>query len=78
MASDFPEIGKVVREADVGLLADPSAPEDVAAKARRLLEDRGLWERCAKNARSAAEVYNWEKEKERLVEVYRAFRILKC
>ncbi len=78
LASDFPEIGKVVREAGVGLLADPSDPEDVAAKARRLLEDRGLWERCSKNAEKAAEVYNWEKEKERLVEVYRAFRILKC
>lgn len=70
LASDFPEIGKVVREAGVGLLADPSDPEDIAVKAQMLLEDKDLWEQCSKNAEKAAEVYNWEREKGRLVEVY--------
>jgi len=70
LASDFPEIGRIVRETGVGLPVDPSDPEDVADKARRLLEDGGLRRRCSENARRAAEVYNWEVEKVKLYEIY--------
>lgn len=70
LASDFPEIGRIVRETGVGLPVDPSDPEDVADKARRLLEDGGLRRRCSENARRAAEVYNWEVERVKLYEIY--------
>lgn len=61
LASDLPVIGAFVREHDVGLVARPGDPEDVAAKLQELLRpDRNQAFREA--ARRAAGELRWESE----------------
>ena len=54
VASDFPEIRRVVREHDIGLLFDPETPGELAAALGRLVADRELRARLAANARASA------------------------
>ena len=51
VASDFPEIRRVVRENDIGLLFDPETPGALAAALGRLVADAELRARLAGNAR---------------------------
>jgi len=74
--SDFPEIGKVVREAQAGLLVDPADPVQVAKAIERLLKDEGLRRTFSEHGlRAAKEKYNWERESLKLERVYRELRI---
>jgi len=69
--SDFPEMGKVVREAQVGLLVDPADPVQVAEALERLLSDERLRRRFSEHGLKAAkEQYNWERESSKLEQVY--------
>jgi glycosyltransferase involved in cell wall biosynthesis len=69
VASDFPEIGRIVRREDVGLLVDPGDP-DAIAEAIMKLSDDGLRRHFALNARQAARRYTWEREAESLIHLY--------
>ena len=71
VVSDLPEMGRLVRERRIGRCADPSDPESVAAGLRAALaerDDEGLRKRLE---RAASELC-WEREKQRLLEVYEA------
>lgn len=68
-AADLPEIRRVVEECENGVLFDPSDPRDIAAKINELASDRNRLERMKQNSlRGAAERYNWEAQKPRLLE----------
>lgn len=75
VASDFPEIGTVVRDTQSGLLVDPADREAIAkaivALSPGLEGASDLHGRCVLNARLAAPNYTWEKESERLLDLYR-------
>jgi glycosyltransferase involved in cell wall biosynthesis len=70
VASDFPEIRRVVQEFEVGELVDPSRPTEIAGAIQRLIDDPARYARLCLNARKAAERMNWEQEEERLIHVY--------
>jgi glycosyltransferase involved in cell wall biosynthesis len=75
VASDFPEIARIVLggpDGPLGATCDPTSPAAIAAAVRSLLEadpgDRAaLRERCR---RAADQRWNWETEVRRLVEAY--------
>ncbi|WP_081619788.1 glycosyltransferase family 4 protein [Thioalkalivibrio sp. ALJT] len=70
VASDFPEIRKIVRTHEVGLLV-PSDDTDALVEAiERLVRDEALRARFAANARLAAAALNWEEQEHKLVELY--------
>ncbi|MFH1009482.1 MAG: glycosyltransferase family 4 protein [Candidatus Latescibacterota bacterium] len=70
--SDFPEIGKVVREAQAGLLVDPTHPEQIADALKKLLSDEDLRRHYSEHGLKAAqERYNWDRESSKLEGVYR-------
>lgn len=71
IASDFPGMGGITKDADVGEVADPEDPQSIAAAMRRVLEDEEARERYERNAKVAVERYNWGVEAERLVALYR-------
>ena len=69
--SDFPEMGKVVREAQAGLLVDPADSVQVAEAIQTLLRDEGLRRTFSEHGlRAAKEQYNWERESLKLERVY--------
>jgi len=71
VAPDFPEIGKIVREAGCGVLVDPTDPEAVARAIVRLLSHPEEARRMGKRGRKAVEErYCWERMEEKLARVY--------
>jgi len=73
VASDFPEIRKVVTQAKCGVLVDPSRPNEIAAAISQLLSDRELNDRLGANGHGAVmSTYNWESVEDRYLNTYRS------
>jgi glycosyltransferase involved in cell wall biosynthesis len=71
IASDFPEIRKVVAGAECGILVDPTNPEEIAEAVAYLLEHPEEAQRMGENGRRAVEEkYNWRREEKRLMDLY--------
>lgn len=69
VASDFPELGAVVREEKVGLTCDPGKPESIRAAIDKLLDDRETREKCTAACLTARDRFNWEHEEKRLLQI---------
>lgn len=70
IASDFPEMGKRVREYNIGLAVNPESVEEIAAAIRRMRDDREFYAACKENLKRAKEELCWEREKEALKRAY--------
>lgn len=71
VASDLPEMRRVVEEEGIGVLTDPENPRAIARAVRTLLDDAELYSTCRAHCASAYERYNWERESQPLAGVYR-------
>ena len=71
IVSDFPSIGAIVDQYEIGLKVDPGNPEEIAAAIRRLQCDKPLYTACKENLKPAKEDLCWEKEKLVLQDAYR-------
>jgi len=73
IASNFPLYREVVEPHHCGLIVDPSKPEEIARAMEYLIEHPQEARQMGENGRRAVlEKYNWEKESERLREIYDA------
>ncbi|MFA7744132.1 glycosyltransferase [Salinicoccus roseus] len=70
ISCDFPEIRNVVEGEAVGLSIDAGEPGNIAKAVNRLVEDETLRETFSNNCKSAKYKYNWDIEKEKLLNVY--------
>ncbi|MEA5446546.1 glycosyltransferase, partial [Gammaproteobacteria bacterium AB-CW1] len=70
IASDFPEIRKIVESADFGLLVDPADIEAIRAAMIRLRDDAGLRRRFAENALRQGRALSFDTEAPKLLGVY--------
>ncbi|MBD3896220.1 glycosyltransferase family 4 protein [Halomonas sp. ML-15] len=70
VASQLPEISKVVREHDLGLLVPESDTQALADAIRMLVEAPCKREHYRANALKAAETLNWEAQEQELVSLY--------
>lgn len=68
----FPEYVRVNAEHEVAVLIDDLRAETIRAAIARLLDAPGEYERLRANCRAAREVYNWDRESERLLAFYEA------
>ncbi|MBS9402921.1 glycosyltransferase family 4 protein [Halomonas sp. TRM85114] len=70
VASQLPEISKVVRKHDLGLLVPPGDTEALAEAIRSLVSDPELrlWYRA--HAKQAAQTLNWETQEQTLLDLY--------
>lgn len=75
VATDFPEIRRIVRSNNVGLLVPANDSSSLAGALIQLVTDLELRSTFATNARSTAGKLNWEEQENRLVELYK--KILK-
>lgn len=70
VASDLPEIRRVVREHDLGLLVPEGDSVALAAALRDLVGDKGKRQYYAVQSRKAASVLNWESQEHELLALY--------
>jgi glycosyltransferase involved in cell wall biosynthesis len=70
IGSDLPEIANVIRTYEVGEVVDPDDPDAIARSIQNLIEDSVWYKKARDNTRRAAEVYNWERESEKLLNLY--------
>jgi glycosyltransferase involved in cell wall biosynthesis len=71
IASDFPEIRRIVEDWGFGLLVDPADKDAVVRAMQRLSEDSGLRERLADAAINAAPHLTWRSQAPALLVLYR-------
>jgi glycosyltransferase involved in cell wall biosynthesis len=71
VASDFPELRRVIEEFKVGCTFNPDDPKDIARAISWVFEDEKRLVELKENARRAAAVLNWENEEKKLLELYR-------
>jgi glycosyltransferase involved in cell wall biosynthesis/ubiquinone/menaquinone biosynthesis C-methylase UbiE len=70
VASDFPEIRRIIEEFNAGVLIDPHKPEEIAKGINYLLEDEERRKEMARNAKRASRRYNWQNEEPKLFDIY--------
>lgn len=71
IVSDFPEMGKIVRQYEIGIPVNPENVKEIVAAIRRLKDDREFYAVCKENLKRAKEELCWENEKTALKEAYR-------
>lgn len=69
VGSDSPEIGRIVREENIGEVCDPDDPEALAAAITTILKDPA---RYRSSLDLAARRYNWAVEQQHLLDLYAA------
>ncbi|QRN90474.1 glycosyltransferase [Mammaliicoccus sciuri] len=73
VSCDFPEIKKVVEETNTGLVVDSHNASEIANAVNQLVKDTSLRNQLSENTKQAKEIYNWNNEKSKLLEVYNQF-----
>lgn len=71
VASDLPEIKRVIEQFNTGLLVDPSREQHVAEGLQTLVEQAGLRGTLAANTATVFETFNWEEASEEYVSRYK-------
>lgn len=70
LASNFPEIAKIVGGESTGVLIDDLKPETIANAISKLQEDKELYRKLADNAIKASQKLTWEQEEDVLKKIY--------
>ena len=70
VASDLPEIRRVVREYDLGLLVPPGDSAALSAALRELVADKSKHQYYAAQSRKASVALSWESQEHELVALY--------
>lgn len=72
VASDLPEIRKIIQETRAGILVDPSNAEEIAESITYLADNPEIVEEMGKNGKKAFQTkYNWDAQSSELVKVYK-------
>lgn len=69
VASNFPEIRRIVDANHVGLTVNPESEEEIVSAIKRILTDPLLYTTFVENCKKTREEYTWEKEETKLLEV---------
>jgi glycosyltransferase involved in cell wall biosynthesis len=70
IASNFPEMRKVIDKYDIGYTFDPEDSHDIVRVIRRVLDNRQHYQKMKQNTITASHAYNWEKESKKLLGIY--------
>lgn len=71
VASDLPEIRRIVQQFETGVLVDPGDVHDVAKGLQKLVDDPGVRRSFAQNASRVLETFSWEEASEEFVTRYK-------
>jgi len=67
---DISEVCKIFKKNDAALVSDPENHDEFIENVRILLEDKKLREELGRNAKELVKDFTWEKQAEKLVEIY--------
>lgn len=70
VGSDFPEIGGLLKEWQIGVTCDPDDIDSICAAILQLSEDKALYANCRSNMRRARKVLCWEEEGKKLRDAF--------
>lgn len=70
IASDFPELRRIVKGYEIGLLVDPFQISQITEAIKKMKTDALFYQTCKKNLHTAKEELCWENEKEVLKKAY--------
>lgn len=70
IASDLPEIRKIVDHYEIGLILKERAPKELANLIQFLFNDNAEYQRLCRNTQKAAQILNWENEQQKLEFLY--------
>ncbi len=70
IVSDFPDIGGIVDEFDIGLKVNPNEVTEISAAIKKLRDEPSLYNKYKDNLKIAKEQLCWENEKKILHEAY--------
>jgi glycosyltransferase involved in cell wall biosynthesis len=73
IASDLPEIRKIIEKYEIGIVIDNIDPKKIAETIKRILKDKEVYEKMKENLKIAADELVWEKEKEILKIVLQSY-----
>ncbi|MBS4536513.1 glycosyltransferase [Clostridium sp. D2Q-14] len=71
IASDFPEIKKIVDGEKTGIIVNTEDSDEIAKGVNELLNDKEKWNEYKLNCERAKKIYNWENEKKKFIEIYK-------
>lgn len=71
IASDFPEIRKIVAESEIGFVVDPENKEQISEAIVKLVTDKVLLGSYKLNSRENRYKYTWEEEEKVLLKIFR-------
>ncbi len=70
VVSDFPVMGKLVRDYDVGEVVDETDPREIAAGIRRLLDDPDRMDAVRRNIPRFQAEFSWQRQSQALLNLY--------
>jgi glycosyltransferase involved in cell wall biosynthesis len=71
IAMNFPEYQKINAQFKIAVLLDELSVEGVAAIINKTMQNKRLLQEMSTNAMKAREIFNWQKEEEKLLQFYR-------
>ncbi len=73
LASNLPEVSRIVNKYQVGEILNSHKPEDIAEKISEMLNDKEKLNYYKNNTKSAAQELCWENEEKELINVYNLY-----
>lgn len=70
ISCDFPEIKRVVDEENIGITVEADKPKSIASATQKLIDNPDFRNELSMNCKNAKYTYNWENEKEELLNIY--------
>ncbi len=74
VASNFPELTKIVEENNIGETFDPENIKSISTAITNIFSDEKNYEKMKANTKIAANKYNWEIESKKLLDIYQSLK----
>ncbi|PKE62980.1 hypothetical protein CW683_07260 [Macrococcoides caseolyticum] len=75
IATDLPEIKRVVEKEGIGLIIKHDSEEELTAAIRKMFEDEAMRNAMKERMKISKEQYNWDKEKQKLLNLYQDLEV---
>jgi len=72
VCSNLPAMAQIINEYRIGVLVNPEDPASIANGIRSILGDSIFHEQLKSNAIQVTDIYNWQNESQKLLEIYRS------